>query len=259
MSVLRYPGGKTRAVKGFKREIDERGYDTSTIISPFFGGGSFELHMRNKHGSKIVANDKFEPLANFWSCTKEHREELVKEVEKLKPLSKARFLEIRKELLDTKIDKITRAAYYFAVNRSSFSGSTCSGGFSKQAENKRFNGNAIGRLAKIDLDGVEVSCLDFVEFLEKQDDETFIYLDPPYNLVKQSKLYGNNGDLHDKFDHEGLRKVLDKKKNWMLCYNDCEYVRELYKEYEIVEVSWSYGMNKSKKSSEVLVFRKKNV
>ena len=38
-----------------------------TIISPFFGGGSFEFYMQNKYGLKLIVNDKFTPLYNFWN------------------------------------------------------------------------------------------------------------------------------------------------------------------------------------------------
>jgi len=33
-----------------------------------------------------------------------------------------------------------------------------------------------------------------------------------------------------------------------MTYNNCEYITDLYKDFKIIETSWSYGMNKSKKS-----------
>ena len=44
-----------------------------------------------------------------------------------------------------------------------------------------------------------------------------------------------------------------KKKNWFMTYNNCEYIKDLYKDFKIIETSWSYGMNKSKKSSEIVI------
>ena len=35
-------------------------------------------------------------------------------------------------------------------------------------------------------------------------EKTIIFLDPPYYLEKQSKLYGNNGDMHENFNHQML-------------------------------------------------------
>ena len=84
-------------------------------------------------------------------------------------------------------------------------------------------------------------------------DKTLIFLDPPYYLEKKSKLYGKNGDMHEGFNHEGLYKTLSNKTNWIMTYNNCDYIKKLYKDYKIVNVCWSYGMNKSKDSSEIVI------
>ena len=38
-----------------------------------------------------------------------------------------------------------------------------------------------------------------------------------------------------------------------MTYNDCEYIRERYEDFTILEVDWAYGMNASKKSSEIVI------
>ena len=38
-----------------------------------------------------------------------------------------------------------------------------------------------------------------------------------------------------------------------MTYNNCPYITSLYKNYKIIESSLSYGMNKSKKSSEIVI------
>ena len=69
ISPLRYPGGKTRACKKLDELLNKYFNTTSIqkIISPFFGGGSFELYLQNKYNYDIIANDKFKPLYNFWN------------------------------------------------------------------------------------------------------------------------------------------------------------------------------------------------
>jgi len=71
--------------------------------------------------------------------------------------------------------------------------------------------------------------------------------------MKTQNLYGKNGDMHENFNHEKLFQVLNKRKNWIMTYNNCDYIRDLYKNYEIREVKWSYGMNTSKDSSEIVI------
>src|SRR3989338_4368122 len=83
-SPLRYPGGKTRACKKLDT-ILKKHFDISkfnNIVSPFFGGGSFEFHIQNNYGLNIIANDKFVPLYNFWKTCKSDKENLCKELTK---------------------------------------------------------------------------------------------------------------------------------------------------------------------------------
>ena len=41
-----------------------------------------------------------------------------------------------------------------------------------------------------------------------------------------------------------------------MTYNNCDYIRNLYKDYIIIDANWSYGMNASKKSSEIIIISK---
>lgn len=250
-SPLRYPGGKTRACKILDEIICEKGFNTSTVISPFFGGGSFEFYMSEKYGSKLIVNDKFKPLISFWLNVQTRARDLCEELRKLlNNVSKDDFSAMRNTIMEES-DTFLQACKYFVINRCSFSGATLSGGFSLEASKARFTESSIQRVENLKLSGVEFHNLDFTEFLKGK--RGLIFLDPPYYLEQSSKLYGNNGDMHEKFDHEKLFKTIKLRKNWIMTYNDCEYIRELYKDYEIRDVNWTYGMNKSKKSSEIVI------
>jgi DNA adenine methylase len=99
--------------------------------------------------------------------------------------------------------------------------------------------------------------MDFEEFMNNHLLENgLLFLDPPYYLGKKSKLYGNNGDLHENFDHQRLYECVKTKNNWLMTYNDCDYIRDLYKDFKIIKVNWTYGMNTSKKSSEIVIINK---
>ena len=54
-SPLRYPGGKSRAVKHILPYFPE---NTTTVVSPFMGGSSVELNLAAK-GIEVYASDKF--------------------------------------------------------------------------------------------------------------------------------------------------------------------------------------------------------
>jgi len=255
-SPLRYPGGKTRACKKLETIMKEHFNisDFDNLISPFFGGGSFEFYIQNNYKLKIIANDKFTPLYNFWNICKNNKEKLCDELTKnINMIDKEEFTYLREQIMEEK-NILNQSIMYFIINRCSFSGATLYGGFSVEASKKRFTQSSIERIKKLNLRKFNIYNLDFEDFINtNQDTKNIIFLDPPYYLEKASTLYGNNGDMHDTFDHNKLYKCLSTRQNWFMTYNNCEYIKKLYKDFKIIETSWSYGMNKSKKSSEIVI------
>ena len=61
---LRYAGGKSLAVGHIVEHIPD---DTTTLMSPFFGGGSVEIAIANELGIKVQGYDIFDILTNYWS------------------------------------------------------------------------------------------------------------------------------------------------------------------------------------------------
>ena len=118
ISPLRYPGGKTRACKIIEDVILQH-FDITcfdTIMSPFFGGGSFEFYLQNKYGVKLIVNDKFTPLYNFWKQVKLNKHTLCEELRKIKSVSKEQFMAYRNtimELNDTILDNLISKIEYF--------------------------------------------------------------------------------------------------------------------------------------------------
>ena len=255
-SPLRYPGGKTRACKVLDSILREHFTPSSfdTVVSPFFGGGSFEFYLGNTFNYKILANDKFTPLYNFWLSCKHNNSKICLELTKLlDKIDKARFTAMRTDIMST-TNALHQSILYFAINRCSFSGATLSGGFSFESSKKRFTQSSIDKIHNLDLKNFEITNLDFKECIDAEyKEKCLLFLDPPYYLEKKSKLYGNNGDMHEYFDHNALYDCVKNKKNWIMTYNNCEYIKELYKNFKIIETAWTYGMNASKKSSEIVI------
>jgi len=260
-SPLRYPGGKTRACKTLDKVLCTH-FDLSLfkdIMSPFFGGGSFEFYIQNKYNLNIVANDKFTPLYSFWKSCKMNKEYLCKTLfEKIGSIEKKDFKQLRDQIME-EASYVYQGVMYFIINRCSFSGSTLSGGFSLESSKNRFTETSVNRIKNLNLSHFEIYNLDFQEFLNTKTsgESSLVFLDPPYYLEKKSKLYGKNGDMHEHFDHGKLFRCLQDQKNWLMTYNNCPYIKELYKEFIIIETGWTYGMNKTKLSSEIVIIGKK--
>jgi DNA adenine methylase len=254
-SPLRYPGGKSRAIKILDEIVLKNLPDKKILLSPFFGGGSFELYLASK-GFKVYGNDLFKPLFVFWQVLKNDKNKLINEINKLLPIDKDKFLRFRDNIMDEKNDTI-KASYYFSINRTSFSGATLSGGFSKEASQKRLTKSSIKNLEECCLKNIEFSNLDCLDFINNypENESTLLYLDPPYYIDKY--IYGKDGDMHVNFNHKSLFDAIESRNDWILCYNDCQYIRELYKNFYILNVKWSYGMNKTKNSSEIIILPSK--
>jgi DNA adenine methylase len=255
-SPLRYPGGKTRACKILDsvicKHFNLQLFDT--FVSPFFGGGSFEFYVQNKYNFRLCVNDKFIPLYNFWKQIKADKQQLSSELRKITTITKEDFTNYRKSIVELNDNTLQQAIQYFIINRCSFSGSTLSGGFSEEASKKRYTPSSIDKIEALDFSSIDIHNFDFEYFIKTfTTDKSIIFLDPPYYLNKKSKLYGNNGDMHEHFNHQELFDVIKTKRNWIITYNNCEYIKNLYKDYIILEVNWSYGMNKSKTSSEIII------
>ncbi len=242
-SPLRYPGGKSKAVK-IIREYLPTGLDR--LASPFLGGGSIELSCA-ADGVRVFGGDAFSPLATFWQHAIQSPVLLSERVKAYHPLTKTKFYNLQKGffLLD---DDFEQAAVYFVLNRCSFSGATLSGGMSPG--HPRFTPSAIDRLRDFRASNLHVSCADWRETLDAHQDD-YLYLDPPY--LNGGRLYGERGDMHEGFDHEGLAEALRDRKGWLLSYNDCEAVRRMYDSYDFHAPEWMYGMANDKRSNEVLI------
>ena len=242
-SPLRYPGGKTRGIMHITRHFPK---DITEMLSPFFGGGSIELHMAAQ-GIKVAGYDVFQSLVEFWQCLQQSPRLLADEIEKYYPLSKEKFYYLQTVQRDF-ITPSERAAVYYVLNRSSFSGATLSGGMSPQ--HPRFTSSSIDRIRAFYNPNVTVQQASFEQSLSLHPD-IFCYLDPPY-LIKSS-LYGKKGNAHKDFSHEALAALLLNRKKWVLSYNDCEEIRQLYKGFRLIMPAWKYGMSNNKLSKEVLI------
>lgn len=246
-SPLRYPGGKSRAAQSIVRRFFPK--STQAVISPFLGGGSVELALAEQ-GTEVFASDAFQPLITFWNALLHDREALVEAVRAIPKMTPELFKYFQNGLRNGQVSGVLEAAWFFAINRSSFSGVTLCGGMSPGTP--RFTESSMERLASFREPRLSVTpeAEDFETFLRKYPD-MLAYCDPPY--MTDGKLYGDNGSLHKDFDHERLRRVLGERRNWVLSYNDCPEVRELYTGFKILTPDWNYGMTGGKISSELII------
>lgn len=260
-SPLRYGGGKSLAVGLI---IEHFPNDIKRVISPFMGGGSVEIACALELDLKVIAFDIFDILVNFWQVFIKDSKSLYETLFKLEP-TKQQYEMIKNELKDfwnerhknalnvpkITLDSITLARdYYFNFNLSYGPGFL--GWMSKIYEDKNRYINALEKLKEIGQDfrlqNLSVECESFEGVFAKYPND-FFYCDPPYFLTGDSKMFKGIYPMrnfpihHNGFNHLLLSECLKNHKGkFILSYNDCEFVREAYKDYKILEPSWQYTM-----------------
>ena len=242
-SPLRYPSGKSRAVKIIAPLVPD--YDE--FREPFLGGGSLFVHFKQIYpNKKYWVNDIYANLYHFWSQAQQNPDKLINHIQHWRDETE-NGKDLHRFLLDNidNFDDIKKAAAFFVINRISFSGVSESGGFSNGAFNKRFTQSSIERVKLLStiLDNTRITNLDYQELVEAKGENVFIFLDPPYYSTSKSALYGKNGKFHKIFDHVRFAEILKTvSHNWLITYDDCEFIKDLFSFAYIYEWSLSYGM-----------------
>lgn len=249
-SPLRYPGGKSRAVKIIAPLVPE--FDE--YREPFVGGGSVFVYLKQKYpNKKYWINDLYPNLYHFWNKCKNDITSLIKQINEWKSIYK-NGKELHRFLLNNidYFDDLKKASAFFVFNRITFSGTTESGGFSNAAFEKRFTLSSIERVKALAtvLPNTEITNYDFEQVLETKGENIFFFLDPPYYSATKSALYGKNGNMHKTFDHKRFANVLKRTKHkWLITYDDSEYIRELFSFANISTWDLTYGMRNVNKNS----------
>jgi DNA adenine methylase len=248
LSPIRYAGGKSLAVGYVVEHLPD---DVKKVVSPFFGGGSVEIAMSKILGLEVQGYDIFDILVNYWQHQLESPAELYSELQKLRP-DKSQFEEIRLLLNEvwrnglelSPLELATKYVYNFNLSYGP--------GFMGWASDIYLNEASYSKMTtyirNFDPGNLKVGVGSFQDTLVKHR-EDFLYLDPPYLLGQDSKMFKGIYPMrnipvhHNGFDHELLANLLRQHKGgFVLSYNDCGAIRELYSGFDYTLPSWQYSM-----------------
>ena len=276
LSTIRYPGGKTLGVGNVIELLPD---NITKVVSHFFGGGSIEIALSSKLDLEVIGYEIFDILVNYWDFQINYPKELHDQLSKLNP-DKETFEKIRltlKDVWDKKIelDPLILATYYVYNFNLSY-GPGFMGWSSGIYLNKDRYERMLKKIRYFDPKNLKVICADFEDIIEKHTND-FMYLDPPYYIGEDSKMFKGiypmrNIPVHHKdFKHERLSDLLKiHKGGFILSYNDCDTIRELYKDFQQFFPKWQYTMGQGetrigknriekgddhiKKSHEILIY-----
>ena len=259
-SIISWVGGK----KALRELIYQRMPKEFGRYIEVFGGGGWVLFGKPSDTPMEVYNDFNTNLYNLFRCAKERTFAFLKELGFLplngrdefgvlrKYLEKEEFTseylqeelelsqhylpapefeEIRQILLENAVmDDVKRAAAFFKIIRYSY-GSGCTS-YGCQPFDIRKTFHLIWQ-AHYRLKETVIENKDFEALIRQYDrDNAFFYCDPPYFETE-----GHYAVEFRKEDHYRLRDTLAQcRGKWLVSYNDCEFIRELYKDYRIEAV-----------------------
>lgn len=248
LSPIRYAGGKSLAVGHIVELLPD---NLERVVSPFFGGGSVEIALSKELDLEVIGYDIFDILVNYWNFQINEPKKLYEGLRKLKP-EKDEFEKIRLLLNDVWKKKVKLKPYDLAVNYVYNFNLSYGPGFMGWASKIYLDEIKYKRMIEyirdFDPKNLTVSCADFEEVLKKHKND-FLYLDPPYYLGEDSKMFRGIYPMrnipvhHNGFKHEELRDLLKKHKGgFILSYNNCDTIREYYEDFEQSFPTWQYTM-----------------
>ena len=229
-SFIPWIGGKSQLRKHIIPLIPP---DTKRYIE-VFGGAAWVLFGKERTpGQMEVYNDINGNLVNLYLQIKNNCAELQKEIDWLQ--SREIFERYREDILENvQLTDVQRAARFWYLIKCSFGANLHS--FATASKNLVDPTDELP-LYRERLKNVVIENKDFEQIVKTYDrPKACFFLDPPY--VETERYYKTRLNCFETADHERLKAVLRTiKGRFILTYNDCEFIREMYKDYNICGVS----------------------
>ena len=235
-----------------------------TYVEPFAGGAGLALRLLFQDiVSEVIINDIDPSIYSFWHCVLNRTDEICDLVLNT-PVSVEEW-NIQKEIWQNNGngDLLTFGFSTLFLNRTNISGilkGGMIGGYDQTGLykiNARYNKQIIiNKIRKISeyRDRIRVYNLDVIDLIEgilPLFQNSFVYFDPPY-VKKGSSLYVN---FYTSKDHIRLAEIINHYNGaWMVTYDDCPLIRNLYKDRRQYIIPINYSAGATKRTHEISIF-----
>ena len=241
--ILKWVGGKRQLVPSLL-PLMPKSFDL--YCEPFLGGGALLFSIEP---NKAIVNDINPELISLYKVVKEDVSSLIKELLTYKN-DEEFFYKIRN--IDRDLKKFNKLSLVKKAARTYYLNKSCFNGLYRVNRKGQFNSpyghyksafvpdiKALNSLSEY-LNASDISIFNgsYLNLLDKLDSKSFVYLDPPYDPVSVSSSFTNYSKLgFSREDQVSLRdfcKELDKRNiNFMLSNSATEFIKELYKDFDI--------------------------
>lgn len=267
LSPLRYPGGKSKIYNKVKNLIIANGYDNRMYVEPFAGGFGIGIRLLSEGVvPSVILNDFDSHIYHFWYSVLNDTDGLLRLIRET-PIDLEEREKQKQNYQNPDVDSLTDGFATLFLNRVNFSGIIKGGpiGGLKQTGNYkidcRFNREDISRRiesvaqlkSKIRLYNKDAGY--FIKMhLKKMKSPMFLNIDPPY-VIKGSQLYTN---FFTEEDHLNLKNVIVKHLDdieypWIITYDACSLVRDLYKDFDMEEYNIMHNAGGSVLGKEIVI------
>lgn len=251
--VLKWVGGKRQLLDTLMPLIPK---GCKTYCEPFLGGGALFFKLQPQ---TAFVNDVNADLMDVYEVIRDNVAELIQTLETHENTS-AHFYEVRdwdrnKEFY-AKMSKVEKAARIIYLNKTCFNGLfrvNNAGEFNSPFGNYR-NPNIVNAPVLKALNtyfnsaNIAFSSGDYKEVLDKLPENSFVYLDPPYDPVSNtSNFTGYTKGGFDRDEQVRLRKCCDDLNErgikFMLSNSATGFIKEQYSAYNITVVKAKRNVN----------------
>jgi DNA adenine methylase len=251
--IFRYPGSKQKLLPIILPAIEQKllAADNNTFHDVFVGGGSVSIALAKKYPNlKIQMNDVNENVYSFWKLISEGDAVKISELKKLIQIEPTveNFSAMR---ANSPKEDFEKAYYAIFFNRCTFSGIEMAGPIGGMEQKSKWKIDCRYNSKKL-IKQIDELILLFKGRLEVFNADVWIYifwnksgvyyLDPPY--YKQGKSLYRHYMCDD--EHAELRYRLNNRNDWVLSYDNCDFIKDLYKDRNISYIDARYCINGKK-------------
>ena len=267
---IKWAGGKQQLLHIIKNKLPK---SYNRYIEPFLGSGALLLYLEPM---VAIINDTNEALINLYTQVRDNPNELIDAVSILdKRLKesynpKEYYLIIRNEFnhqLSMYQNDLNSAAYFLFINKHCFNGLyrvNNSGMFNVPYNNSlrdSFNKENILQVSKyLSSNNITIMNKDFWEPCKLAKKGDFVFIDSPYEPIKDNSFDKYNKDDFDAFDHyrvyDIFKYLTEKGVYCMLTNHNVPIIRKRYSKYniDIIEVHRSINcLGTNRKGEEIIV------
>ncbi len=280
---VKWVGGKSQLIDELEKMLSTDGEKVlAKYCEPMVGGGALLFNILSKYNfEELYISDINSELINAYNVIKNNVDELISELKEMQlaflPMDensrKFYYYSIRDKFNSTSLtDKtaVNKAAYFIFLNK------TCFNGLYRVNKKGQFNvpmgayknpticdEENLLNISKV-LQNVTIVCGDYSSSKSFIDNNTFVYLDPPYRPISETSAFTSyNSDTFDDGEQIRLAKFIDeineKGAKIVLSNSDPKNVNsddtffdDLYKSYKTHEILTKKAKNKKSNKCDLI-------